>query len=549
MDVLNFPITPDVDESVEATERCFGGYHRCRLQPPYQLDYVSDSLCKLLGYSAQELYDMSLDEGPPQEHGRSLVYPPDQPVVLRYLKELSQKEETRAVRLRLVKKDGNIVYVNDTISSHRGDDGVMYGYAVVAELTQRQRELFSSQPMPSVVPYGYLVCTDEESPQITSVNDQMLDYLRIPRSSGERMKQHDILFLIPNEERPAFLRYLEEARKSDTAVSLEHQFFRSDGSRLPLMGWVNQVVNHDGSTGFAFVYLLTDYKHHTHDTLYESSYFYALQSAYSVILEHDLSSGTVSCVHGKDLLGAIYDTTMTIDSGRRFWLDNFVVAEDRETLETYLKQLDNAPLQLDGQHPTMTEFHVNWTENRHFFFRCVAVQLDPFRVLLCLQDIGTHPQPTVEAPPPETKAADQPEEKQIFARTFGYFDLFVNGTPIVFTSSKEKELLALLIDRNGGTLTTDQAITYLWEDEPVDEHLYARYRKLAMGLKKTLAKYGIEHILINHGGVRSIDTTALLCDYYELLKGNEHYIKSFHNAYMTDYSWADDTLATLWDYS
>jgi two-component SAPR family response regulator len=109
--------------------------------------------------------------------------------------------------------------------------------------------------------------------------------------------------------------------------------------------------------------------------------------------------------------------------------------------------------------------------------------------------------------------------------------------------------MALLIDRKGGTLTSNDAISYLWEDEPVDEHLKTKYRKLAMGLKRTLQQYGIEHILINKGGVRSVNTNALTCDYYELLAGNTQYVQSFHNSYMSDYTWSERTLGTLWDFS
>jgi hypothetical protein len=151
----------------------------------------------------------------------------------------------------------------------------------------------------------------------------------------------------------------------------------------------------------------------------------------------------------------------------------------------------------------------------------------------------------------EAQAQELPDipASGIFVRTFGHFDVFVDGQPITFTNDKEKELLALLIDRNGGTLTTNEAIGYLWEDEDVNEKTSARYRKLAMGLKNTLAKHNIEHILINHHGVRNVDVSAFTCDYYELIAGNVKYQKMFHNAYMSNYSWAEDTLATLWDYS
>jgi hypothetical protein len=139
--------------------------------------------------------------------------------------------------------------------------------------------------------------------------------------------------------------------------------------------------------------------------------------------------------------------------------------------------------------------------------------------------------------------------KGVFARTFGHFDLFLDGYPISFSSSKEKELMALLIDRNGGTLSPHEAISYLWEDEEISEKVSSRYRKLAMSLKNTLQKYGIENIIINNRGIRSIDVSAIKCDYYEMLAGNKSYQNTFHNMYMTDYSWGEETLSTLWDYS
>jgi hypothetical protein len=137
----------------------------------------------------------------------------------------------------------------------------------------------------------------------------------------------------------------------------------------------------------------------------------------------------------------------------------------------------------------------------------------------------------------------------IFARTFGHFDLFLDGVPVIFSNAKEKEFMALLIDRNGGTVGTNEAISYLWGNETPDERVFRRYRKLCTTLKATLSKYGIEHLVINKRGIRSIDVTALTCDYYELLTGNQKYREIFHNVYLPDYSWAEDTLASLWDYS
>jgi hypothetical protein len=70
-----------------------------------------------------------------------------------------------------------------------------------------------------------------------------------------------------------------------------------------------------------------------------------------------------------------------------------------------------------------------------------------------------------------------------------------------------------------------------------------------MKLKNTLVKYGIEHILINNHGIRSINVSAITCDCYEMLAGNEEYRKTFSNSYMVDYSWGEETLAKLWNYT
>ena len=47
---------------------------------------------------------------------------------------------------------------------------------------------------------------------------------------------------------------------------------------------------------------------------------------------------------------------------------------------------------------------------------------------------------------------------RICIRTFGYFDVFVEGKPIAFRNKKSKELLALLVDRRGVVKVADFGI-------------------------------------------------------------------------------------------
>ena len=137
----------------------------------------------------------------------------------------------------------------------------------------------------------------------------------------------------------------------------------------------------------------------------------------------------------------------------------------------------------------------------------------------------------------------------VFIRTFGQFDVFYNGLPVTFTSSKAKELMAILVDSYGGTVSMTRAIELLWGIDNPTENDKVRYRKLVMNLKKSLDAYGLADMIISSRSFRSLDVSKVTCDYYEMVSGNEQFAKSFHNAYMEQYSWAESSLSKLWDYS
>lgn len=134
-------------------------------------------------------------------------------------------------------------------------------------------------------------------------------------------------------------------------------------------------------------------------------------------------------------------------------------------------------------------------------------------------------------------------KKRIYARTFGHFDLFVDGKPIMFHSAKAKELLALLIDRQGGTVNSEQIISILWEDRPNDEYTQNLCSKICKTLKKELKEYRAEEILITSRGLRRVDTELFECDLYQLLNGENE--KGYFGEYMIDYSWGEYRMAAL----
>jgi len=139
----------------------------------------------------------------------------------------------------------------------------------------------------------------------------------------------------------------------------------------------------------------------------------------------------------------------------------------------------------------------------------------------------------------------QKESKRVNVRTFGNFDIFVDGNLLTFPRAKAKEFLAVLVDRKGGLVSTNEMISYLFEDEEITESLKSNYRNIRCALQAVLAEHNIDNIVTFTKGGASLNSKEIDCDYYEFLKGNEEARSSFTGEYMTNYSWSEDTLAYL----
>ncbi len=143
------------------------------------------------------------------------------------------------------------------------------------------------------------------------------------------------------------------------------------------------------------------------------------------------------------------------------------------------------------------------------------------------------------------KGLSLPENRTVSIRTFGYFDVFVGDKAVAFRNKKSKELFALLVDRRGGFVSSEEAISFLWEDELVNSVTLARYRKVALRLKNILEEYGISDVIETVDGKRRIVTEKVRCDLYDYLSGKEEYAQLFKGNYLTNYSWGENTLAEL----
>ena len=133
-------------------------------------------------------------------------------------------------------------------------------------------------------------------------------------------------------------------------------------------------------------------------------------------------------------------------------------------------------------------------------------------------------------------------EKLLTIQCFGNFEVLHNGQSLPFKRKKTKELLAVLVDRNGAGMTAKQICTILFPEDTDDAKNAAYLRQLVLDLKNTLKTIRAEDVLQHDTPYYRIDTNLVRCDYLSFLETGK---PAFHGEYMTQYSWAEATCAML----
>lgn len=124
---------------------------------------------------------------------------------------------------------------------------------------------------------------------------------------------------------------------------------------------------------------------------------------------------------------------------------------------------------------------------------------------------------------------------------FPSFALWINGVPLTFDNRKAKELLAYLVHMQGNWVSTDRIIYALFEDSE-EKSAKNYYRLVLYRLKQTLKEVGLERLVESGYGKARVNPEHFVCDYYRFLQGET---SLFFGEYMSDYNWAEQTLADM----
>ena len=135
--------------------------------------------------------------------------------------------------------------------------------------------------------------------------------------------------------------------------------------------------------------------------------------------------------------------------------------------------------------------------------------------------------------------------RHIRIKTFGNFDVYVDGRPVSFKLAKSKELLAYLVDKQGTGVSRAELFAAIWEDRLYDRKQQKQLDVYIRSLRETLQEYGISEIMEMEKGVLRVKPDTFACDAYLFYSGDSDAINAYRGEYMSAYSWASMTEGIL----
>lgn len=132
-------------------------------------------------------------------------------------------------------------------------------------------------------------------------------------------------------------------------------------------------------------------------------------------------------------------------------------------------------------------------------------------------------------------------QKVLEIQCFGNFDIKTNGESVKFKYRKSREYIAYLVDRKGSLCARREIGAVLFGDEPHEEYL----TKLRRDILDTFENLGMSDALQVQKGQMGINKDRVSCDYYDYLNGAPGAKEKFRGEYMSQFSFAESTLAEL----
>ena len=377
-------------EIIEEILRCnICGYHEYTFGKVRHISYAGSNLCEMLGVKESDL----LSEN--EDRYISFVHPSDKASYIKFMESLSEGEcRHRTLRYRLVKGDGAVIYVNDTVFTKNFGD-ILKGYSTLSDITQVITENKNLNFLNDTIPCGFVKYTCEKNPRITYINSRMLEMIGAnEHKDGEidyiDLYSDNIYFLIPIEERRRFSHYLERVYKSGTPTAGEMEILRCDGSKVHVFGWVTKCVNEDGAEEFQSVCMDISERYEQDKAKQIDRYLQALTDVYDVIFKYDFTQRTVSCLYSDSstVFHWIKNIPMQMHEATNKWIEDCVPVSEKAAVHEYFDAFFKSGAALQDTAPNQIIYHAKSTGDTLRTYTGIFITVDSSVKLFCSRDLS-----------------------------------------------------------------------------------------------------------------------------------------------------------------
>lgn len=389
---------------------------------------------------------------------------------------------------------------------------------------------------------GMICCTREPAPRILYADDELVQLLGYDSGSTEwnTLICSNLFFLIPAQDRTALLSQIAKPKCGDDPSPIKQALLKRDGTEIKMSGWMRVVCGDDGIQ--QLVFLLNPVANDPQIVLRSSNLcVQALRVSYDAIVEVDTALHNLRVAYRKHSLDQRLPTGVRInlEDAVELWQREYVTSEDKSASEIFRAQLLALEAEREGKAPQAL-LHMKTGENVALYF-CIAVPVSDSCFLICLRRMGNDGGAGMDG----NLVKQTKQAHKVSMRTFGFFDVFVDGEPIAFSNEKAKEMLAVLVDRRGGFVDNSYMISCLWEEEAISKTVQNRCRQTAFRLHQILERYGVADIIESVNGKRRVCLQKVNCDYFDFLSQDRQSRPPYPGGYLLNYSWAETTAAFL----
>lgn len=232
-----------------------GGMLVCRTDPDYTAKWISESLCRLLGYEGSEQFMMEQDY-----KVSALIVPEDLQMTWENINADFLNGDSYYMEYRMVKRDGSLLWVADMGKRAVDEDGEEVIHCFISDITERKdqemqiaranqeaarRTRFLTQ-LYHTVPCGILQFLPEPPFGVVNINRMVWEFYGYASEEEYRAEVKSPFQMVLEEDRKGIVDRISHLSLGGGTYNYERKCRRKDGSMGCISVIMERIVNTDG---------------------------------------------------------------------------------------------------------------------------------------------------------------------------------------------------------------------------------------------------------------------------------------------------------------